>query len=249
MTVDIAELRERAGEFGRSLWTTKLTLRPEGEWYPYGTLANFQHLDAMLTGEHRDLIGLAGGEPLVDIGAADGDTAWFLQSLGYDVDIVDYGPTNFNGLRGARLLREHLGASVAVLEVDLDSQFRLPRERYGLAFFLGTLYHLQNPFYALRQLANRARYAVLSTRVAQVAAGDGIRFAELPVAYLLAPDECNNDASNYWIFSVTGLRRLLDRSGWDVLDFVTLGETIDSDPSSPDRDERAFCLIRSRDIS
>lgn len=247
--MDIGELRARTVEFGQTLWETKLALRPEGEWYPYGTLANFQHLDTMLTGPHRDLLALAGGEPLVDIGAADGDTAWFLQSLGYDIDIVDNGPTNFNGLRGARLLREHFGAAVDILEVDLDSQFRLPRERYGLAFFLGTLYHLQNPFYALRQLANSARYAVMSTRVAQMAAGGGVRFADLPVAYLLGPRECNDDASNYWIFSVTGLRRLLDRTGWDVLDLVTLGHTTDSDPSSADRDERAFCLIRSRHFS
>ena len=68
----------------------------------------------------------------------------------------------------------------------------------------------------------------------------------LPVAYLLDPTECNNDNTNYWIFSEAGLRRILSRTGWDILDFITLGNDRDSDPASPKGDERAFCLVRSR---
>jgi hypothetical protein len=66
------------------------------------------------------------------------------------------------------------------------------------------------------------------------------------LAYLLASEESNNDATNYWIFSETALRRLVDRTGWTVCDFGTFGAIQDSEPARLDRDERAFCLLESR---
>jgi len=42
------------------------------------------------------------------------------------------------------------------------------------------------------------------------------------------------------------LRRLFHRTGWDVLDFMTVGEQRASNPHSIARDERAFALLRSR---
>ena len=242
--MDISEFRQRALDFQPVLAARKLRLAPEAEWYPYGTLNNFHTLEAMLTGEHRQLSQYLDSGPVADMGAADGDLAFFLQSLGYEVDIVDNGPTNWNNLRGARLLAGDVGGGVTVNEVDLDTQFRLPRQ-YGVAFFLGILYHLQNPFYALQQLAANARFAFLSTRIAQVTADGGVRLSEAPVAYLLGADECNNDATNYWIFSERGLRRLFERTGWEVLDFFSGGCTVDSNPSSLDRDERAFYFLKS----
>jgi tRNA (mo5U34)-methyltransferase len=244
--VDIGEMVGRVGAFRASLLATKLGLEPADFWYPYGTLDNLGHLDTLLTGTNRDLLALAGGAPIADIGAADGDLAFFLESLGCQVDIIDNGPTNFNGLLGARLVKRALGSHVGIHEIDLDSQFRLPRERYGLVVFLGILYHLQNPYYVLQELARRARHLVLSTRIAQVTTDHAVRFADVPVAYLVAPTETNDDPTNYWIFSDAGLRRIADRTGWDVLDYITVGHTIDSEPAAMDRDERAFCLLRSR---
>ena len=154
--------------------------------------------------------------------------------------------TNFNGVRGAHRLKEALRSSVEIHEADLDSQFSLPRQGYGLVFFLGILYHLQNPYYALKALARATRYCLISTRIAQVTTDRGVRFADVPVAYLVAPTETNNDSTNYWIFSDAGLRRILDRTGWEIVDYMTVGAAVDSDPASSDRDERAFCLVRSR---
>ena len=68
---------------------------------------------------------------------------------------------------------------------------------------------------------------------------------DLPVAYLVAPDETNNDATNYWMFSPAGLERIVSRAGWSVLERYSVGDVIASDPSSPDHDERAFLLLRS----
>ena len=73
-----------------------------------------------------------------------------------------------------------------------------------------------------------------------------VRFDQVPVAYLVHPTECNNDPSNYWIFSDAGLRRILSRTGWEVLEYARVGQTVDSDPATAAGDERVFCLARSQ---
>jgi len=215
-------------------------------WYPYNILGNLVHVDAMLKGENRDLGRLAQGLPVADIGAADGDLAFVLEDIGgWEVDIVDTAATNMNGLRGARALRDHLSSNVNVHDIDLDRQFELPRQRYGLAFLLGILYHLQNPYYTMRELASRADHCLLSTRVARFAGPQRTPIADLPVAYLVAPRETNNDPTNYWIFSPAGVERLVERAGWTILERANVGNTAESDPATPENDERMFMLLQS----
>lgn len=215
-------------------------------WYGWEILANIWHLDGLLDHRRRDFLARIAGQPIADIGAADGDLGFFLESLGFEVDLIDWPTTNWNGLRGARRLKELLDSRAGIHEVDLDSQFRLPRERYGLVCLLGILYHLKNPYFVLEQLAKRTQYCVLSTRVARQTADGAVRLDAAPLAYLLAPDECNDDATNFWIFSMPGLLRLVDRCGWNVVAQRTVGDTRRSNPSAPDRDERAFVLLESR---
>ena len=245
--MDISDLISRAEEWRRDLAEVKgRAAAPGFPWYPYDTLGNFTHLDRLLTGPRRRLLELAGTQPVADIGAADGALAFLLEKLGHEVDIVDYGPTNFNTLRGARLLQETLHSKVTIHEVDLDSQFRLPRTDYGLVFFLGILYHLKNPYFVLESLSRATRYVLVSTRVAKLAGPKRTEIANLPVAYLVDPTETNNDSTNYWIFSQEGLRRIFSRTGWVVRDFITVGNVKNSDPATPQGDERAFALLESR---
>ena len=162
--MDIALVDMESQRFRRALVKKKRALAPsEFGWYPYGTLNIFHVLSDLLTGDNRDFLSRVGDGLVVDIGAADGDLAFFLESLGYRAHIADFAPTNFNNCRGMRLLKQALNSSVEILEVDLDSQFKLPADRYELAFFLGILYHLKNPYLALESLAKQARYAFRST--------------------------------------------------------------------------------------
>jgi len=214
-------------------------------WYPYRTLTIFPILDKVLTGPRRHLLDLAAGGPILDVGCGDGALAFFLESLGYDVRAIDGFHTNHNSMRGFTELRTALKSSVPVEVMDLDSQFRLSEEVYGLVMFFGVLYHLKNPYYVMEALATRARFCLLSTRIAQQTPG-GTSMSKEPLAYLLDPSESNNDATNYWILSEVALRRLLDRTGWDVLDFNVTGFERGSEPARLDRDQRAFCLLKSR---
>jgi tRNA (mo5U34)-methyltransferase len=249
--------------------------------YPYDTFGNLFHLERLLTGERRKLARLAGGLPIADIAAADGDLAFFLEAQGFDVHIIDNAAINCNGLRMARTVASAIKSRVAIHDIDLDGHFQLPQTEYGLVFFLGVLYHLKNPFYALEQLARQCRHMALSTRVAQFArplvappppvervpslledvvdrllprpppppppGPPGMaRIGGLPLAYLVDERECNDDPTNYWIFTREGLHRLLHRTGWEILDTLAVGNTERSDPASATGDERSFCLARSR---
>ena len=244
---DVRQIAEQAREFHARLNSIKARLAPRScEWSPYDSLANVLHLDSLLTGQNRDLRQLIGDGQVADVGCSDGDLAFFLESLGCRVQAIDHPVANHNGMQGLRALHEALGSSIEIHTVDLDSQFMLPNDNYRLVFFLGVLYHLKNPYYVLEMLARQCDYCVLSTRIANTLPGQRIELRDAPIAYLLDEQELNNDETNYWIFSEAGLRRLLKRTRWEICDFFTAGVTSRSDPNSLDRDQRVWCLLKSR---
>ena len=245
-----SSLRELALSKEQELWKTKLAHRPKPFWYPYATLRNLPVLERLLAGVGLDLLELCRGTHgrVADVGAADGDLAFFLEELGFSVDVVDNEYTNFNKLEGARILKKALNSSVTIHSIDLDSRSHLFTQSYDAVFLLGTLYHLKNPFYILERLAHVTRYCLLSTRIARQTA-DGLPLSKYPVAYLLGPDECNNDSTNFWIFSDEGLKQLLHRTGWSILAYTAIGDTNNSTPGDPNHDERVFCVLKSNAIT
>lgn len=230
------------------LWEIKLANRPKSFWYPYSTLNNVVLLEELSAKAGLNLRELCKGQygKVADVGAGDGDLAFFLENQGLSVDVVDNEETNFNRFAGVRILKEALNSSVTIQSVDLDSQFDLPSKRYDAIFLLGTLYHLKNPFFVLEKLAQMTRYCFISTRIARQTS-DGHPLSPYPVAYLLGSEECNDDITNFWIFSDEGLKRLIDRTGWRLLSQLTIGDTMNSTPSDPQRDERAFVFLQRVD--
>jgi tRNA (mo5U34)-methyltransferase len=238
-------LKDKAREFGIHFSEYKKQINPEIAWYPHSTLANFIHLEDFFNKYPLDT--LVYSDRIADIGAADGDLAFFMGSLGYRVDIIDYAPTNYNGLMGARALQDALSTKndVQVFEVNLDEQFSLPESRYSLIFCLGILYHFKNPYYVLEALSKKCAYLVMSTRVAKFTP-DGRYIGGSSLAYLLSPNESNNDQTNYWVFTESCLERLVNRAGWDLIHKKCVGNIVASNPSDGDKDERCFMLLRSR---
>ena len=234
----------------KELWKVKLANRARSFWYPYASLRNVMVLEQLLSNAGLNLLELCRGEygKIADVGAADGDLAFLLDQMGFSVDLIDNQYTNFNDLEGARILKEALNSSVTIRSVDLDSRSQLFTERYDAVFLLGILYHLKNPFFILERLARVARYCFLSTRIARQTA-DGSPLSRYPVAYLLGSEECNNDSTNFWIFSDEGLKRLIHRTGWNMLAFTTIGDTRNSTPADSNHDERALCILKSEALS
>jgi hypothetical protein len=244
--MDIFEIAARGNEFWPKLQRVKEELNPtDFSFYPYESLGTFDHLRAMLDNERGRLLDLAAGAPILDIGAGDGDSSFFLESLGCKVVAVDNPATNWNAMQGIRLLKQALNSSVDIQVLDLDSQFTLGETGFGLTLLLGVLYHLQNPFYVLSKLARNSRYCLLSTRVARYSLDRRVELHQEPVGYLVDAHETNNDATNYWIFSEAGLKRLINRTKWTLCDYMTVGNQLDSDPITAAGDERAYALLKS----
>ena len=244
MPLSIDDLQARALAFMTTMSELRQNLKPDFPWYPYDIVSNIWHLSPMM----ENLTGLFGpGKRVADIGAADGDLAFFLESLGNTCDIYDNPPTNMNGLKGAAAIKDALQSSVTINMLDLDTQFAISK-RYDLLVFLGILYHLKNPFYVLEQLANVSEFMLISTRISRHLYAGGPDQSHLPVAYLVGEDELNDDATNYWVLTETGLKRLVGRAGWDIVAFRTVGDTVDSLPNDNAHDERGFAVLRSRSL-
>lgn len=201
------------------------------DWYPFDSFANVTHLEALLPKGLDSVLELAAGEPVADFGSGDGEIAFLLESLGCDVTAIDWPGTNANEMRGLAFLHRELRSSVAIREVEIDEQFRLDGERFGLTLSLGLLYHLKNPYYFLEMIALHSRYCILSTCILPRGKTSDA------VAYLARDSEFQNDPTNFWFFSESGILRLLDRCGWDVSATRVTGDG---------KDDRFFCLAESR---
>jgi tRNA (mo5U34)-methyltransferase len=220
--------------------------RIDFEWYPYDTLSNVQRIIELFTGNEEAVFEAALRDGVLDIGCQDGELSFLFESLGCQVTAIDNEATNHNGLRGLNALSGQLGSSVRLHQIDLDTPFSFPQKKYGLTIFLGVLYHLKNPFRVMELLARHSTYCVCSTRLMRCLPDGSTIPAHSPIAYLLEAYELNDDNSNYWILSESALQRILSRTGWGVSAFFTVGDRETSDPVSIARDERAFCLLRSR---
>ncbi len=222
-----------AWNFYQDLMRQKAGITPRSfEWYPYDSIGNVENIRALMGDKADTLLDVAGEGPVLDIGAADGDLSFLLESVGMSTNAIDNPMTNYNGMLGIRAMKEHRGSSMEIFEMDLDDRFEMPERQYPLAFCLGLIYHLKNPLYTLETLAKHVRYAVFSTRV--VFGG-----ADLPaLAYLLDGSEMNNDDSNHWIFSTAGFKKALKKSKWEVLEYMSLAV-------GDSGDQRDFCFVKS----
>ena len=202
------------------------------EWYPYESLGNVENIHALMGPNVDALLDLVGDGPVLDIGTADGDMAFLMESIGVSAHCIDNPMTNYNGMLGIRALKEHCKSPMEIFEMDLDDRFEMPDRQYSLAFCLGLIYHLKNPLYTLETLAKHVRYAVFSTRVLP-------NSNDLPaMAHLLDGGEMNNDDSNHWIFSTPGFQKALKKSKWEVLKYRSM-------PVGASDDQRDFCFVKS----
>jgi tRNA (mo5U34)-methyltransferase len=246
----LAPVIAAADQFARRLEEIRgrVTL-PDGlRFYPWAPIiTNVWCIGQALTGENRRLFSDVRGKRIADVGGADGDMAFFMETLGAKADLIDCAATSNNMLHGARAYKHELSSAVELYDIDLDTQFALPFRRYDLVLLLGILYHLKNPYFVLEALAKATDHLLLSTRIANwsaPAADPARREIVGPVAWLLEEGQAGGDPTNYWIFSEAGLRLLIKRTGWRLADYTIFGDMTTSDPWTVEGDRRIFCYLK-----
>jgi tRNA (mo5U34)-methyltransferase len=243
------EVIDRRYEFEQRLVDAKKEpLASRATWYPYDSLSSIDHFAPFLREHFHDFERAFRSGPVIDVGCGDGAISLFFESLGCEVTATDYPPNNHNWMKGVRELRERFSSRMKIFEVNMDYATQLPGGPYGLATFLGVLYHLKNPYLALETLARQCRYCVVSTRVADFTKSY-LFIKNEPLAYLLDRRETNNDASNQFVFSHAGMQRIAKRAGWRIIDQLTIGCGEFSNPIDLDKDARMFLFMRSERLS
>ena len=149
-------------------------------------------------------------------------------------------------MAGVEALKIALDSSVRIEPIDLDGRFHLPRAALRTrplprAFCITS----RIPTASSKPWPRTPNYCLLSTAITRFAPDQQTEVNHLPVAFLAGRDGLRGDETNYWIFSETGLRTLVDRCGWEVCDWLVVGDE-DSVLWNTQRDERVFCLLRSR---
>lgn len=200
--LDIAQFVERAQRFWAEIRMLKLSRAEPGfGWYPYESLSAVPTIAELIAPFFDELRPCIVSDAVADIGCGDGDLSFLFARLGCEVDAIDFAANNFNRMRGVESLRRMLGLRVQIYDVDLDAHPHFARECYGLALFLGTLYHLKNPYYLLETLAYKTRWCLLSTRVARFTPRTRAAMDGEPLAYLADGREIANDSTNLDLFS------------------------------------------------
>ncbi len=238
------KIRKQAKKFEKELNCIKKDSEVDFEWYPYNSLDNFTIIERLLeeNGLSDFFDTLSKDKKILDVGCADGDVAFFFDQHGFDVDVIDRSATNFNDLKGCRYLKEYFNSDISILDLDIDRNITLDDD-YGFTFAMGLLYHLRNPFYFLNMLCLHSEYVLMSTRIVSHAP-DGTFIRDIPMSYLVDKAELNNDPTNYWLFSLAGIRRLIERAGFGITCELRVGEVDNSTPHQVEKDERYFALMK-----
>lgn len=110
-------------------------------------------------------------------------------------------PANLPGRAGFDLARAALGSHVRPVVGDFMSMDLDPLGQFDVVLFLGVLYHLKDPFYALRRL----REVTKSLAVIETAAVVLPEWTDDRLWMFIEGTELNEDPSNWWAPTATGL--------------------------------------------
>lgn len=131
---------------------------------------------------------------------------------------------NLPGKAGFDLARRLLNSEVE--EQVLDFMKTDPAEvgTHDVVFFLGVLYHMQDPFDALRRVAKMTReVAIIETLAVAI---DG--WEERSICEFFEGSEMNNDATNWWAPNAKALGGMCRAAGFARVDLLT-------DPPAPEK--------------
>lgn len=144
-----------------------------------------------------------------------------LRPLDYEDIPSAWRPDLLPGKRGFDAVHEVLGSRVESRVGDLMQMDLAELGTFDVALYLGVLYHVKNPFEALRRLARITReVAVIETQAVLL---DGFESAALWEFY--ETDACSGDPTNRWAPNEKGLLDMCRAAGFDRAERVVLKPT------------------------
>jgi tRNA (mo5U34)-methyltransferase len=134
-------------------------------------------------------------------------------------------PEELPGKRGFDLAHEVLGSRAEFIVADFMELDPAELGRFDVVFFLGVLYHLQDPLEALRRVAAVTKeVAVIETEAIEA---PGL---SRPIWEFFPGDELESDPSNWWVPNLPALEAICLAAGFTQVESIEL-------PSSEPRTE------------
>ena len=126
-------------------------------------------------------------------------------------------PDTLPGKRGFDVARATLGSRVESVVADFMTADLDQVGAFDVTLFLGVLYHLQDPFAALRRLRQVTREVAVIETACMVLVG----LAERPLWDFFPNDELDGDPGNWWAPNVAGLVGACRAAGFSTVDVVS----------------------------
>lgn len=183
----------------------------------------------LLVDGHRDTFALLrqlrlpdslAGRTVLDIGSAEGFFSFECEARGAErviaVDLPEFRARRPTVGRLKRLF----GSAIDLMEGDVT---RVDLPTADVTLFLGVLYHLPDPFLALRRLRQATRTVMyLETHVVNRSLPALPPFGEddPPFAVFYEHGELADDPSNWWGFNVSCLVRMLRAAGFEQIEIL-----------------------------
>jgi len=125
-------------------------------------------------------------------------------------ETVHYKPDALPGKRGFDVAHQLLGSRVKQVVADFMTADLAALGTFDVVFFLGSLYHMRNPFEALERVAAVTReLAVIETEAARFEGHDARAMWEF-----FPSNELNGDVSNWWAPNALALEGICRAAGF-----------------------------------
>lgn len=173
---------------------------------------------------------------VLDLGTRDGYFAFELEKRGASVVATDYVPS---GTTGFDVVKNILKSQR--VEYIQDNIYNLNPKRYGqfdIVLFLGLLYHLPDPLKALRLIRSVSRGLMyIETQGIDNAFllpnGQLVplitvspQLEKIPIMQFYPKKSLNNDPSNYWAPNLICLEKMLEETGFTILNRFVNGNRL-----------------------
>lgn len=190
--------------------------------FGYGITAPGHQVDTWdALGRTRLLKGDVRNKSVIDVGAWDGFFSFVCERIGASrvlaTDQFAWESPSF-GMQGFLTARELLGSNVEFKKIDVCDLTPASVGRFDVVLFLGVLYHLRDPFLALRRLREITReYILVDTHVVS-----HLEKQRIPVMEFYETNELNNDPTNWWGPNLCCLLKMMRAAGFPRQEVVTV---------------------------